>query len=290
MSDQADQLRKLVRETVEARPSLAPGLPIVVFSGGDEGVGTTSLALDASKELVQLGKSVLLVEANLHRPALAERYSVTSRLCLAEVLNGKVSVKEAIWPTPEGIQLLAAQPNSASSAELNRAAFGRFLSELRGLHAQADVVLVDAGSGMTPWMQSWWRAAHQSFLITTTDEESIKGAYASIKLASWGDVDGKLKLVINRSDNEDSALRIADRFVSTCRRFLGVNVGQATPLADAENFAVAYSRSTRLLATDIVSESLVISERMASNTPGNRLPSLPEKLDYSSNQVQHTDS
>lgn len=290
MSDQADLLRKLVRDTVESRPSLAPGLPIIAFSGGVEGVGTSTLVWQVAKELKQLGKTAIIVDANLQEPALAIKAEVAPQFCLGDVLNGKTSAKEALVSTPESLQLLASKPLTADSPEMNRTAVSRLLLELRGLTQLGEVIVVDTGCGMTPWMQSWWRAAQQVVLVSSTREESIKGAYASVKLASWGDADSKLKFIVNRCDHEESALRIAECFSSTCRRFLGMSVGDAAPIADSETSPTAYERGVRLLATEIVTESLVTADRIAGYVPeNNRLPALPENLSHSANQVQHTD-
>lgn len=290
MSDQADLLRKLVRETVESRPSLAPGLPIIVFTGGTEGVGTSSVVWQVAQELLSLGKRPLVVDANLQRPSFAEKAGIEPQQSLSDVLNGKTSVKEALTNTPESIQLLTGKPVADSPPEMNRPAVTRLLRELRSLNAFGDVVLVDNGSGMSPWTQSWWRASQQVFLLTTVSEDSIKSAYATVKLSSWGDADGKLKLIINRCDHEESARRITESFAATCRRFLGVCVGEAAPIPDRETSATAHHRAIRLLATEIVSESLVTNDRIAAYVPKtNRLPALPEELAHSAKQAQHTD-
>ena len=290
MSDQADQLRKLVRETVESRPSLAPGLPIVAFSGGIESLGASTIVWEVAKQLKQLGKKVVAVDANFQKPILAAKAEVSPTFSLADVLNGSTSVKEALAGTLEALQLLACKTVSDDPPVLNRSAVSRLLAELRSLSALADLIVVDCGCGMTPWMQSWWRAAQQVILVGGTCEESIKGAYASVKLASWGDTDGKLKFIVNRCDNEASALRISECFNSTCRRFLGINVEESAPIVNRETDPTAFDRSLKLLATEIVSESLVTTGRIASLLPHeHRLPALPEDLEDSANFTQHVD-
>ncbi len=112
MPDQADQLRQLVCQAVEARPTLGPGAPIVVLSGGRSGVGTTTLAIQLARELTRLGKRTVLVDANLVEPQLAARLEVPTHGCLADVLDGSRSVGEVLQLVDEGVSLLASRPAS----------------------------------------------------------------------------------------------------------------------------------------------------------------------------------
>ena len=283
MFDQADQLRQLVRQAVEARPTLGPGAPIVVLSGGRSGVGTTTLAIQLARELIRLGKRTVLVDANLAEPQLAARLDVQTHGCLADVLDGSRSVVEVLQLVGEGVSLLASRPTIDAPPNLNRAAVARLLLELRSLGAQADVVLVDAGHGMSPWVQRWWRAAQQVFLIATPEEAAVKDSYVAVKLAPWGDADGKVQLVVNQCDDRQAAEQITNRFSITCRRFLGLHVEGAPPVAccEGETFtagaSVAFCHSVRLLATEIVSHNVVVSSRIASHQ-ANRSERLGDRL------------
>ena len=297
MTDQADQLRQLVRQAVKARPTLGPGAAIVVLTGGLRGVGTTSLTVQLARELARLGQRTLLVDANLENPQLGDRLAVEPRETLADVLNGNRSLAEVLEVVDESISLVASPRQSDSTPDLTNSAIARLLTELSQLGAQTDVVLVDAGHGMTPWVQRWWRAAQQVFLITTEQQTVIKESYLTAKLAPWGDADGKLRLVVNQCNDRHTAQRISERFSATCRRFLGLHVAAAPPIARDENESLAansdgaFCQSTRLLATEIVSHTLVVGARLANrqNNQRNRLADMiapDENLSESSNKPQ----
>jgi len=155
---------------------------------------------------------------------------------------------------------------------MSRTAVNRLLAELRSLAAHADVVILDAGDGTSPWLHQLWRAAHQVLLISTPETGAMKASYSAVKLAPWGDVDGKVRLVINRCEEERQAHQAGDRFVSTCRRFLGVNLCQ--PLAVVKRAAsdvllsdrtgtdrddAPFKQSISLLAAEVLSSCLVLS-------------------------------
>jgi flagellar biosynthesis protein FlhG len=270
MPDQADQLRQLVRRAIQARPILGPGLPIIVLSGGMSGVGTTTLAIQLARELAQLGKAVALVDADLAQPQLAERLDLDPHGSLADVLEGSRSAVEVLQSVGDRIHVLPAQSNASMQPDLSPVAVGRLMAELRGLGTLAEVVIIDAGHGMSPWVQRWWRAAQHVFLITTEQEAAVKGSYLALKLAPWGDADGKVRLVVNRCDDRHEAEGITQRFARTCRRFLGLHVEVAPAVAcldEMQRFGgaanVPFRHSVRLLATEVVSSTLVVSGRMA---------------------------
>lgn len=273
MSDQADRLRQLVRDTVQQHPSLAPGVPLVVISGGKGGVGVSTVATELVQELAGLGKRTVLVDANPLQPDIAMQLGHEVRFGLADVLNGSRSAVETLQPMGERVQLLPGRWAAESAPELGRAAMKRLLDQLRSLHAQADLVLLDAGSGMSPWVQQLWKSAQQILLVSTNESVAVMDSYAAVKLSPWGDVDGKLRLIVNQCDAANIAKDIGDRFEATCRRFLGIRVCSATNVGtqpdivttvargDTESEDRAFRQSLRLLAAEVVSSSLAFASK-----------------------------
>ncbi len=290
MSDQADRLRQLVRDTVEQHPALAPGVPLVVLSGGKGGVGVSTVATELAGELASLGKRSVLVDANPLQPDIASQLGLDVHGCLADVLDGSRSAVEVLRPLGESIQLLPGRWAPDTPPELNRAAVKRLLNELRSLHTQADVVLLDAGSGMSPWVQQLWKSAQQILLISTDESVAVMDSYAAVKLSPWGDVDGKIRLVINQCDDAQTAKTISDRFEATCRRFLGLQIAPAATLATRPDIVAtvtqqfdqasdrAFRQSIRLLAADVMSATLALSGKASRSSTGHSRGELPTKF------------
>ena len=274
MSDQADALRQLVRKTVEAHPSLAPGVPLVVLSGGKHGVGTSTVAWQLSQELARLGKSTVLVDANPLNPRLSRNVNTSYSGTLAEVLSGTKSIGEVLLPVSERFQFLPGRFEEQAAPELNRMAVIRFLTQVRSIHEHADVVLLEAGEGMSPWVQWLWKAAQQIYLVTKPDAAAVKDSYATLKMAPWGDVDGKISLIVNDVSDSNQAGQIGQNFSATCRQFLGMNVNPHAIIAHAEDIEStgdsllaeencrAFTQSVRLLAAELTSSCLLVSHRM----------------------------
>jgi len=272
MSDQADSLRKLVRKTLQAHPALQPGVPVVVLSGGQHEAGASTVSLQLAHELAQLGKHAVLVDANLSEPKLTSQLAVArGGGSLGDVLSGSRSVIEVLTPISDRVSLLPGRWDPSAPPELHRVALQRFLGEVRALHSHADVVIVDVGDGMSPWVQQMWQAAQQILLVTTTEPAAVTESYATIKLAPWGDVDGKLRLVVHGVQDITEADRVGMNFAATCRQFLGIKIGPHATLTksiegDPAGARVgsddrAFTQSVRLLAADLMSNCLVLATR-----------------------------
>ncbi|NOY29181.1 MAG: MinD/ParA family protein [Planctomycetes bacterium] len=301
MRDQADQLRQLVRKTVKDHPSLEPGVPLVVVSGATKNVGTSTVAVQLARELARLGKRAVLVDANLQQPKVSAYFDQDPEATLVDILSGNRSAVEVLRPVGDSIQLLPGRWTPEAPPEMDRTAVRRMLSEFRALGAHADVVILDAGDGTSPWLQQLWKAAHQVLLVTTLDSDVMKASYSAVKLAPWGDVDGKVRLVVNQCDKDQQAQQAADRFAVTCRRFLGVNIGQPTAVvkratcddlfadrACSNQGDAPFKQSMRLLAAEVLSSCLVLSRPHQRYANSGSASSDATKSLKTSNQAQST--
>ena len=267
MHDQADQLRKLVRDVVDVRGDLAPGAPVIALTGAQPGVGVTTAACGLARELAQLGKQVVLIDANLAAPAVATYFQVKPHGTLADVLAGTRRAVEILAPCEENIRFLAGAPHT-DATHLNAQAHARLQSELAALCRQSDAVLIDAGHGMNPWIDRLWQVSQHVLLVTTPTPHALLDAYAAVKLAEYDRLDGKLQLVVTRCDVGADAARLHAGLAATCERFLGQGIkppavlptipADATPPDDDQSFR----RSVRLLAADLACDFRALAARI----------------------------
>jgi MinD-like ATPase involved in chromosome partitioning or flagellar assembly len=280
MHDQADQLRKLVRATVEADAALTPGGPVIALSGGQPQAGTTTIACGLARVLARLGKQVVLIDANLQRPRAHELLgfpddSSKARSPLTEslhdVLTGKRRAVEILAATNEDSLRLVHGCQPDSTPPLDRAAVDRFATELAALSSHVDVVLIDAGSGMNAWIDRLWQLARQVLLVATPGSQSLLDSYAAVKLSQHHRLEGKLRLLVNRATDESDIPLVATRFEETCQRFLFISPQPPASLPafarSARSDATAASeepfhRAVRLLAADLACDFRVAALRL----------------------------
>jgi MinD-like ATPase involved in chromosome partitioning or flagellar assembly len=259
--DQADQLRILVRRAVSQRCDLAPGAPAVAVSGAQLGVGATTVACELARELVRLGKQVVLIDADLARPTIADRFKAKPSGTLADVLGGSRRAIEAAANVADGLRLIAGRP-TAEPHPINHDALARLSGELAALALHADILLIDAGRGMNPWIDRLWQLAQRVLLATAPTSSAIFDAYSAIKLSQFHRLQGKLRLVVNRCDSAAEAARLHAGLDATCRKFLFCPVQAPVVLPSLDAGDDQFTRAIRLLAADLAGDFRATTHRV----------------------------
>src|SRR5262249_5535707 len=140
----SQQYRLLQAALLAQLPGTRP--QVLLFTAAAPDLDTTTVLLNVAIASTQLEKPrVAVVDANLNRPAVAQRLGLDSAPGLREVLSGSVPLLRALQVTRQvNLHVLAAgEPGPANDELLSG---DRIRSVLRQLREGFDLVLVDA-----PW-------------------------------------------------------------------------------------------------------------------------------------------
>jgi MinD-like ATPase involved in chromosome partitioning or flagellar assembly len=257
--DQADKLRKLIRTAEDSPRDVIAPLPMVVVSGARPGVGATTVAVNLAAALADGGGRVLLVDADEHANMLADLAGVAREIehTVDDVLAGKCPITDAIVSGPVGVQVLAnhrlgrsaVRPefkalaastlarNSQAASDSSRIGLQRLLGGLESLRDDVDLVVVDAGSGLTPSTQRLWLRAQLVALVTTAEDAAVVDAYATLKRSASDGIRPAIRLLVNQAEIEQVADDVCRRAQQACRRFLSLPLEALPPLPADENAA-----------------------------------------------------
>lgn len=131
---------RIVRSNIE-RSGEAPVRSVMLTSAGpDEGKSLTAVNLAVA--VAKRGRSVILVDADLRKPAIHERLGLDNQRGLAEVLSGEASLQEALRETDvPGLRVLTSgQPRPDAADLLTSPRLGEALASLREM---ADLIVID---------------------------------------------------------------------------------------------------------------------------------------------------
>ena len=120
---------------------------VLAVAGSVPGEGKTTLACDLAVALAAGGSRVLLVEADLRRPAVAQRFGVPREVGLTDVLAGRIDLLDAARPTLSGVTVLASGPLVPNPSEL--LASGRMRRLVAEAGERFDHVVVDTAPLLT---------------------------------------------------------------------------------------------------------------------------------------------
>lgn len=285
MSDQADGLRELVRARLGAATLAEPAAPShetpaqarsLVFTSGKGGVGTSNLALNLALALGELGQRVVLVDADLGLANIDLLCGLTPSCDLGNVLAGDTPLADAIVEGPAGVRIVPGAHGTRTLTEVLGEGPARLAAELSALEAQADFLLVDAGSGLGPGIATLAAASDEVVLVTTPEPTSLADAHAAIQRFRRLPGPPRLRAVVNQAISAAEASDVLTRLSASSRQFLGTvvtslghvrldpHVRQAVRMR--RPFLVAYpgalaSRGVRRLAQTLIDERQPNSRR-----------------------------
>jgi len=117
---------------------------ILLFTSGKKSEGKTTIATNIAVSLCQLGKRVLIIDADLRRPALHHSFKqLEGQPGLVDYLTGQASLEDVILPCPvSGLFSILAGSIPPNPAEL--VGSKKMADMLTGLAKEFDHVLIDA--------------------------------------------------------------------------------------------------------------------------------------------------
>ncbi len=221
--DQAATLRRMELD----RRAVSPRPPVLAVTSGKGGVGKTLLSVNLSLEIARTGRRCLLVDLD---PGLANvdvHLRLRPAFSVLDVFSGKVEPEEAVLIGPHGLRIVPGG-TPRDLREEDRIALlheplapSRILEKLAPVSRDLDLIVLDTGAGIGPWVRGALDLADLNLLVTQPDPASVTDAYALLKVAEGLRPGIRTGLVVNRVRNREEALLTATRLGKVSRRFLG---------------------------------------------------------------------
>ena len=224
--DQATELRAMM---MQANPEAKPGgsARVLAVTSGKGGVGKSNVAVNLAARLARMGRSVVVLDADLGLANADVLCNVTPRATLAHVIAGRRQLEEAMIEAPGGFTLIPGATGLAQMANLSEFERARVVSLFRQLEEAHDLLLIDTGAGIGPNVMSFLVAANELLVVTTPEPTSVTDAYALIKAVSRQRENVPISLLVNMARDRDEAKRVFDRVSAVSRRFLGLALSDA---------------------------------------------------------------
>jgi polysaccharide biosynthesis transport protein len=144
LSPAAEAYRYLRENLSPLITAVTGGGAVLLVAGAQPGDGRTSVAANLAASLAEPGARVLLLDADLRRPAMSEVFDAGRRPGWSDLLAGRASLDEVAVPVARvpGLRLVTAGLVSARPTETFRDA--RLTRAFQEMRAQADVIVVDS--------------------------------------------------------------------------------------------------------------------------------------------------
>ncbi|MGH1365003.1 MAG: MinD/ParA family protein [Calditrichia bacterium] len=215
----------LANKRTDAHKLNAP--KIVAITSGKGGVGKTVFSVNLALALQQLGKRVLLIDADVYLGSVGMMLGVSPRLTLADVLSSKINVQDAIFTISDGLDFIPACGGANELFDFNDSIFRRFSTAFKNIEGNYDYVLLDTGAGIVSEVTSFVLAADAAVVLVTPDPAAISDSYAMLKVSKRYCPGQTLFLACNMVDSLDQGEVLFNKMNLLVRKFLNGSVTMA---------------------------------------------------------------
>ena len=197
---------------------------VITVTGGKGGVGKSSVSLNTAAALSQLGRKVLLFDADLGLANIDVMLGLRVEKNLGHVLKGECSLKDIIKDGPLGLRIVPASSGLKEMAGLSRDEHAGPIRAFSDLDEDIDVLIVDTAAGISDMVLSFCRAAQDVVMVVCNEPTSVADAYAQMKVLSRDYGVSRFKIVANQVHSLDEGKSMFKKLVLVTDRFLDVTL------------------------------------------------------------------
>jgi flagellar biosynthesis protein FlhG len=223
--DQASTLRRATgrRKSGPARDSAAR-TKIIAVTSGKGGVGKTNVVANLAVSLSEIGKKVVVLDADFGLANIDVLLGLTPRFHLGHVLFGNKTLTEIMVQGPKGIRIIPASSGLQRLSELTQAQRDQLVESFSDLDSDTDYFLVDTAAGISSNVIHFLMAAHEVIVVSAPEPTAIVDAYATIKIILAADPSKPVSVLINSVQSESEAREVFAQINTVVKRFLNCEV------------------------------------------------------------------
>lgn len=193
---------------------------VIAVTGSGAGLGKSCIVVNLGAALAEMGKNVLILDADLGPAGIHHLLGLRSRYTLTDILTGQKSLSEAIVTVTRGLQFVSAGYGREAFAELSQAQKLLLLEELDSFTEDVDFMLVDTGDGVSDNGLFFNLGAQEHIVVADQEPVSVINAYTLIKILANQYSKKSFKLVLNRISRPDLARHYFEQLLKAADRFL----------------------------------------------------------------------
>lgn len=224
--DQAEQLRNIVKLQKQAQPQKVAR--VITVTSGKGGVGKSNMSVNLALQLRQIGKRVLIFDADFGLANVEVLFGAIPQYNLGDVIYRDKNIKEVITTGPMGIGFISGGTGIEGLGNLEKPQIQKLVSNLAELDSLADIIIVDTGAGISDSVLEFVMSGHEVILVTTPEPTSITDSYSLLKALNrspdFSTSDIQIKVVVNRVLSAEDGRNLFGKLDVVVNRFLDLSV------------------------------------------------------------------
>lgn len=197
---------------------------VISFTSGKGGVGKSQTVVNTAIALARLGKTVLLLDADLGLANVNVLLGIQPKFTLHDVFCGRKSLRDIIINGPEGISIIPAASGVESICDLNAQQKMSLMNGIEEVAHAYDYLLIDTRAGISADVMYFNSASSEIVCVINNEPTSLTDAYAVIKVLATHYGERTISVVSNNVLDEKDGLHAYQRLSNAVARFLSVEL------------------------------------------------------------------
>lgn len=195
---------------------------VIAVTGGKGGVGKSNVSINLSLALAEMGRRVVLLDADLGLANIDVLLGLTSKRNIADVISGHCSLRDVMIEGPKGIRIVPASSGTQKMVSLNPLEHAGLINAFSEISNDLDVLIIDTAAGISESVVSFLRASQEVIMVVCDEPTSITDCYALIKLLNRDYDMYRFRVLANMVRTQEEGRHLFSKLTNVTERFLDV--------------------------------------------------------------------
>lgn len=278
MLDQAESLRRLAKGEIITKRN--DKTRIITVTSGKGGVGKSNFVVNLAITLVNLGKKVLIFDADIGMGNDDVLMGIYPKYNVMDLVNGRITIDKVIIEGPLGVNLLPGGSGLNNIEDLQQNQRDMFLKQIENLEGY-DYIFIDTGAGISRSVLAFISVADEFILVTTPEPTSLTDGYSLLKATDHFKIKSKANIVVNKVLDRKEGNQTFSKFKAAVNKFLSIDVNYLgivyedrkliMAVREQSPFVISYPNSEASKCIRNIADTLVGNEKIVKGSSAQNL-------------------